>query len=183
MQKSMFVVLLAGMFMASAASAQDFLAKDSATGFKGGMTFTWGNASITSTGTLDKSMTYGGNFIGGYNINQYAAVEVSLGAALGPKTGTTDITSTATTLDVVGYYPIEENFHAYGFVGYGKTGWSASNAAITSKSKNSVRWGGGVELGRNGDNGQDTVMRFGFETYDNGDLRVTQVVVGPIWKF
>lgn len=180
MQKSMLVVLLAGMFMASAASAQDFLAKDSSTGFKGGMTFTWGNASVTSTGTLDKSMTYGANFIGGYNINQYAAIEISLGAAMGPKSGTVDLTSNATTVDAVGYYPLEEGLHAYGFIGYGKTGWSASNSQ--SKSKNAPRWGGGVELGRTGEN-SPAVMRFGFETYDNGDLRVTQVVFGPIWKF
>jgi len=180
MKKIVLASILAA--LALNANAEVF---DSTSGWTAGVTLDLGLMGVTGgTGTLDTKVGYGINMIGGYNINESVAIEINAGAFMGPKSGAWDIRSSNVTVDVIGYYPMDD-YHLYGLLGYGTLSTSQTNVVIgtASASKSGIRIGGGIELGRKQKKKNEPSLRLGIESYDTGITRTTQIVVGPIWKW
>jgi len=177
MKKIVLASILAA--LALNANAEVF---DSTSGWMAGVTLDLGLMGVTGgTGTLDTKVGYGMNLMGGYNINESAAIEINAGGFMGPKAGAWDISSSNVTVDVIGYYPMND-YHLYGLLGYGTLSTGETNGSITaSASKSGIRIGGGIEVGRKQKN--DPALRLGIESYDTGITRTTQIVAGPIWKW
>lgn len=155
---------------------------DDVTGFRTGVDLSLGQSSSTGTAArLDSSLNYGLHLRGGYDINKYLAIEASYGGVTGPKSNGISVSTSAMTVDVLGFYPLQDDgISVYGLVGYGKLNTTASLAGLSStRGQTGLKIGAGIELGR----GQKSGLRLGIESYDTGYTRTTSIMVGPVWKF
>ncbi len=157
------------------------------TKFRGGLDLGLGMASATgNAASLSSSISYALSGRLGYDVNRYLAVEGSWSGNVGPRTGAVNVSTSALTFDLTGFYPLEgKSYAVYGTVGYGRldTTYSTNNGVLytsfASKGQSGLKLGGGVEFGHD----ENFSLRLGVETYNTGLTRSTTFLVGPVKKF
>lgn len=154
-------IILATLLSLSAVSAHAADFKDN---FYGG--FNFGLTTATGTGfTSTTGLGVGGHV--GYSFSRSISAELALNEiGVGWKYATiADVTSTALSAAVVGFYPMQDNIDLYGKLGVANSKVSVSCqgcASNPSQSKTAPTFGAGVEFGHD----SKASFRFGFDHYN-----------------